>query len=256
VARPTPPPEGNAEFLDLSAGERTVPGIWHENYWFRRHEVVYEHVAALVADEAARLRRVPDVLDAGCGEGFGAVRLQAAGARVVALDYDAWTTHHLATTYPNLPAVRGNLVSLPLGTATADVAVSLQTVEHIWDQKQFVAECARVLRPGGRLVLSTPNRHTFPPGNIFHHREVDAAELRDLLIPVLTQVVVTGVHHGARLAAWESVHGNLVDAQVRAQPGDWPAPVRDMVGAVTAGDFELSPEPGDSLDLVATAVAT
>ncbi|MDN5854568.1 MAG: SAM-dependent methyltransferase, partial [Actinomycetia bacterium] len=56
-------PHVDCERLPIT-GERTVPGIWHENYWFRRHEVVYERVAEFVAGL--------DVLEAGCGEGYGA----------------------------------------------------------------------------------------------------------------------------------------------------------------------------------------
>jgi SAM-dependent methyltransferase len=255
VPRSSPPSPGNADFFEVSAGERTVGGIWHENYWFRRHEVVYQHLVGPVGAEAARLGRAPDVLDAGCGEGFGADLLNRHGARVVALDYDAWTAQHLATAYPTLPALRANLVALPLTAASTDVVVSLQTVEHLWDQERFVAECARVLRPGGLLVLSTPNRRTFPPGNVFHNRELDAGELADLLAPVLDDVRVAGVHHGARLAAWESVNGDLVDAQVSGQHDEWSTPVRDMVAAVAAADFEIRPDTAGSLDLVATAVA-
>ena len=59
--------------------------------------------------------------------------------------------------------------------------MSSQVVEHLWDQDAFVAECARVLRPGGRLVVTTPNRLTFPPGNVFHPRELDATELGALV---------------------------------------------------------------------------
>jgi SAM-dependent methyltransferase len=231
-------------------GERTVGGIWHENYWFRRHEVVYQHVVGLVGDEAARLGRSPDVLDAGCGEGFGAALLARSGARVLALDYDAWTAQHLASAYPQLPAVRANLVALPLGTATTDVVVSLQTVEHLWDQERFVAECSRVLRPGGLLVLSTPNRHTFPPGNVFHHREVDADELRALLVQAFDDVQVIGVHHGEALLAWESRRGSIVDEQIAAPVQEWRPDLAAVVAGVRADDFVIHDETVDSRDLL------
>lgn len=236
-------------------GERTVPGVWHENYWFRRHEVVYQRVADMVDQ---RIRSGPGTtvaLDAGCGEGFGSQLLARRGARVVALDYDTWAMSHLARAHSQIPSVRGNLVSLPLADRTVDVLVSLQTIEHLWDQDAFVAECARVLRPGGQLVISTPNRHTFPPGNVFHHRELDADELSALLTPVFADVAVRGVHHGPRLATWEREHGDLVAAQIERTAEEWDGALVDVVTSTITADFVMSDDPRDSKDLVVTAVA-
>ena len=242
------------DFFDVSAGERTVPGVWHENYWFRRHEVVYAWTASLVPRVQARLGRDPVVLDAGCGEGYGT---QALAARwpTLALDYDEWTAQHLARAHPTLPAVRGNLTALPLRDDAADVVVSLQTVEHVWDQPRFVAECARVLRPGGVLVLSTPNRLTFPPGNIYHHRELDADELIALMGVHVDGVAVHGVEHGGRIQAWEHTHGDIVAAQINASPDTWDERLGTVVASVTADDFAIGPATLGCLDLVATGVA-
>ena len=81
----------------------------------------------------------------------------------------------------------GNLAELPLADGSVDVVVNFQVIEHLWDQGQFVGECRRVLRPGGVLLMSTPNRVTFSPGrdtplNPFHTRELNAAELTELLV--------------------------------------------------------------------------
>ena len=173
-------------------GERTLPGIWQENYWLRRHQAAYDVFAPACA--GAR------VLEAGCGEGYGAARLSAAGARtVIGVDLDATTLVHVRATYPSVSPVRANLVLLPCADASVDVVVSAQTIEHLWDQDRFVRECARVLRPGGRLVMSTPNRLTFPPGNVFHSRELDARELVDLVRGHLDIIRAAGVRHGPRL---------------------------------------------------------
>lgn len=238
-------------FFEVSAGERTVPGIWHETYWLRRHEVAYAWVARHLSTRSS----APLVLDAGCGEGFGPAALQAAGARVVALDYDAAATSHGASTYVSLTLVRGNLVALPLASGCADVLVSLQTVEHVWDQTRFVTECARVLATGGQVVLSTPNRLTFPPGNPYHHRELDAVELAEALSASFIDVRVRGVHHGPRLVAWERDHGDLVDHQLAIDPMRWPAEVAAMVRSVSIDDFVITDDPTGSRDLIATAVA-
>lgn len=245
----TPSP-GAAAFFQASAGERTVPGIWHETYWLRRHEVVYAWVARHLD-----LSTAPLVVDAGCGEGFGPVALQAAGGTVVALDYDAAATSHAARTYPSLAVLRGNLVALPLASGVVDLLVSLQTVEHVWDQAGFVAECARVLTTGGRMVLSTPNRLTFPPGNPYHHRELDAAELAEVMGASFVDVQVHGVHHGPRITAWEGVHGDLVDQQIATDPTGWPPPVAAMVRSVRIDDFVITDDPTGSRDLLATARA-
>ena len=64
-----------------------------------------------------------------------------------------------------------------------------------------------MLRPGGRLLLTTPNRRTFPPGNPFHSRELDPAELADLVAAHLEVDAVEGLHHGPRLRAADDAAG-------------------------------------------------
>ncbi len=228
-----------------------MPGVWHETYWFARHEACYRWVR----ERLSVLRRPLQVLDAGSGEGFGAASLHAPDVLVLALDYDATTSAHHAATYPAVPVVRGNLVALPVATGGVDVVVSLQTVEHVWDQAGFVGECARVLRDGGRAVLSTPNRRTFPPGNVFHHRELDASELALLLGASFDSVQLLGLTHGPDLAAWERRHGSIVDAQIAAAPPQWSAELAERVASVRAEDFVLTDDLAGCLDLIAEAAA-
>lgn len=237
-------------------GERTVPGIAEENYWFRRHEAAYLHLVRHCAGAV--------VLEAGCGEGYGAALIAGHAARVVALDYDGPTAAHASRAYPELAVLRGNLASLPLRAASVDVVANLQVIEHLWDQEGFLAECARVLRPGGRLLVTTPNRITFSPGrdtplNPFHTRELAPAELRDLLVGAGLRVeLLAGLRHGPALRALDGrFGGSVIDAQVAVAVagGAWPDDLLAAVASVRSEDFEITTDDlAASLDLVAVAV--
>ncbi|MFI5779380.1 class I SAM-dependent methyltransferase [Nocardia sp. NPDC051570] len=237
-------------------GERTVPGIPEENYWFRRHEIAY---ARLLDRCAGR-----EVLEAGSGEGYGANMIADVAARVIGLDYDASAVEHVRAAYPRVEMIQGNLAELPFEDASVDVVVNFQVIEHLWDQAQFLRECLRVLRPGGSLLISTPNRITFSPGrdtplNPFHTRELDAAELSELVEQAGFRVeLMSGVHHGPELVALDAKWGgSIIDAQIeRALAGEpWPADLAADVAAVRIDDFALRTDDIDaSLDLVAVAV--
>lgn len=235
-------------------GERTLPGVPVENYWFRRHEAAY----------AALLPFCPGavVLEAGCGEGYGADRIAGVARAVVGVDYDPATVAHLATAYPRVRAVRGNLVTLPFAAGSFDLVANLQVIEHLWEQPRFLAECRRVLRPAGTLLLTTPNRLTFSPPNRpmnpFHTRELSPAELTELLTGAGFAVTrLLGLRHGRRLARLDRRFGSLVDAQLAGPPATWHRELRYEVARIRARDFRLDPADLDtSLDLVAVAVAT
>ncbi|AGB22558.1 methyltransferase family protein [Mycobacterium sp. JS623] len=238
-------------------GERTIPGLAEENYWFRRHEVVYERLASRCAGR--------DVLEAGCGEGYGADLIAGVARRVIGLDYDESAVAHVRARYPRVQMLHGNLAELPLDNGTADVVVNFQVIEHLWDQGQFVAECFRVLRPGGVLLMSTPNRITFSPGrdtpiNPFHTRELNAAELTELLTAAgFSLESMLGVFHGPRLTELDARHGgSIIDAQIARAVADapWSEDLLADVASVTIDDFDLTADRDidDSLDLVAIAV--
>ena len=252
----TVPPCGADSALPLT-GERTIPGLAEENYWFRRHEVVYQRLAHRCAGR--------DVLEAGPGEGYGADLIAEVARSVIGVDYDEQAVAHIRARYPRVTMHLGNLADLPIADGSVDVVVNFQVIEHLWDQGQFVTECFRVLRPGGLLLMSTPNRITFSPGrdtplNPFHTRELNAAELTELLEQGgFTVQAMLGVYHGAGLAALDARHGgSIIDAQIdRAVAGaPWSPQLLADVAAVRTEDFDLTDarDIDASLDLVAIAV--
>lgn len=238
-------------------GERTIPDIEIEQYWFMRHLAVYEWLLEQVQARGWPCERI---VDAGCGEGYGAEVLRRAGAEVVAIDYDEVSIAHVRLKYPQLDAVRANLVALPLPDRSMDMVVSLQVIEHLWDLPGFLAECYRVLRPGGVLVVSTPNRPVFSPGlkrgerpvNPYHVEEFDAEQLRHLLSAArLQEVEVLGLHHAGGVRAWESEYGSIVEAHVRAVLAEqWPAALLELLPTISPSDFAVG-KSVDSEDLVA-----
>lgn len=272
-------PIGGTEPVLPLTGERTVPGIASENYWFRRHEAAYEFVLGLLDDGAYPDGGSPDggypdggypdgafvgvLAEIGAGEGYGAAMLADRAGVVIAVDYDPLAITHLARRYPRLHPLRANLAALPIADGTVDVLVSLQVIEHVWNHPQFVAECLRVLRPGGRLVLSTPNRLTFSPGldtptNPFHTHEFTAVELSALVgAGGFEETSILGLHAGSRLRSVDAVHGvagGFVNAQLACAPDQWSADLAAAVASISTADFTLADTDIDSsLDLVLLA---
>jgi SAM-dependent methyltransferase len=183
---------------------------------------------------------------------------------VLGLDYDRLVVSHAARRYRQAQFVRGNLAALPVRSGVFDVIVTLQVIEHVWDHGQFLQECRRALRPGGLLLVTTPNRLTFSPGhdepvNPFHTKEFTSAELTELMSAHGFDIGARyGVYAGARLLALDAAHGgSLVDAQLRAGPEDWPDRLRRDVASVVAGDFVVAAaelrDVDEALDLAVVA---
>lgn len=224
-------------------GERTVPDVPDENYWFQRHVAMYDHVAHRVSGT---------ILDAGCGEGYGLAILHGAGARgVIGVDVDPVVADHARRRYghdgiPDIDVVEADLYDLPLVADTLDGAVCLQVVEHLTDPSEALAELVRVVRPGGLLAVSTPNRTTFSPGdggptNPFHVREYDANELAHLVSASGVDVEeVLGLHHGARLARDLGVLVGSRPTAVLADASRWDDRLRALVHQVEPSDFHVA----------------
>jgi SAM-dependent methyltransferase len=196
--------------LELT-GERTLPDVPEENYWFRRHLAVYEWIAGRVAG-----RRVADLA---CGEGYGADVLARQAAEVMAIDADPQAHEHARLRYRrgNLRFERGLVESFE---GPCDAIVFLQTIEHVREPDRLLA---RLAAAAPIAYVTTPNRLTLaPPGaersdNPWHVREYNPAEYRDLLAPHFARVELVGVFHAGKLrlhelalrGGWDRIHPAL-----------------------------------------------
>jgi SAM-dependent methyltransferase len=197
-------------------GERTLPDIPEENYWFRRHLAVYRWVA----DRCAGKR----VVDMACGEGYGSALLAGGAAEVIGVDANPEAFDHARLRYeaPNLRFERA-LVEQFADGAPYDAIVFLQTIEHVSEPESLLARFASLLAPGGVAYVTTPNRLTLaPPGaersdNPWHVREYAPEEFDALVNPVFGSVEVLGVFHARNLrlhelalrAGWDRIHPAL-----------------------------------------------
>jgi SAM-dependent methyltransferase len=209
-------------------GERTLPDVPEENYWFRRHLVVYEWIAARVTG----LR----VLDMACGEGYGADVLARSAQSVVGVDANPEAHEHARLRYrrANLRFARELVDGF---SEPADAIVFLQTVEHLTDPGATLAHFATLVagageqarmsgRAGGErgvVFVSTPNVLTLAPkgaersGNPWHVHEYRAAEFERLCRSCFSDVRMYGLFHARRLRAhelalrlgWDAVHRRL-----------------------------------------------
>ncbi len=201
--------------LELT-GERTLPDVPEENYWYRRHLLVYRWIAA----RCAGLR----VVDMACGEGYGSAVLAARAEQVTGVDANPEAHEHARLRYrnPNLTYERTLVEEFDQG-APWDAIVFLQTVEHVAEPLPLLERFASLLTPGGVAYVSTPNRLTLAPqgaersGNPWHVREYTPAEYRELLAPAFSGVDLLGVFHARKLRAhelalrlgWDRVHSAL-----------------------------------------------
>jgi SAM-dependent methyltransferase len=159
----------------FGAVERFVPEEAPGSLIEAEHEARYRWAAPAVQGRA--------VLDAGCGVGYGTAILAGAGAaRAVGIDISPEAIEHAHDRYGEAGGfVVGDLQALPFADDTFAAAVCFEAIEHVADPSRALDELRRVLRPDGLLLISSPNRDVYPPGNPFHVHEYRPAELEEAL---------------------------------------------------------------------------
>ncbi len=158
-------------------GERYVPEL--------AGQIALEHVHRYLF--ARQICRGKDVLDIASGEGYGSDILAGQAASVVGVDISEDAVAHGTRRYgrPNLRFLQGECAAIPLPSASVDVVVSFETIEHHDQHHAMMSEIKRVLRPGGVLVLSSPDKYEYAAAvgeaNPYHVKELSRLELTSLL---------------------------------------------------------------------------
>jgi 2-polyprenyl-3-methyl-5-hydroxy-6-metoxy-1,4-benzoquinol methylase len=235
--------------LELT-GERTLPDVPAENYWYRRHLAVYEWIGARVIGKR--------VLDMACGEGYGSAALARGAAYVLGVDANPEAFEHARLRYArqNLSFERG-MVENHGEPGDYDAVVFLQTIEHVQDPVAVLRHFRSLLAPGGSVYVSTPNLLTLaPPGaekssNPWHVKEYRSHEFDALCRTVFGHVELLGLFHARKLrihelalaCGWDAVHTRLGLTR----------PFYDrFTPAISARDFTLRPSGLDgALDFLA-----
>jgi 2-polyprenyl-3-methyl-5-hydroxy-6-metoxy-1,4-benzoquinol methylase len=230
--------------LELT-GERTLPDVPAENYWFRRHLAVYEWIA----ERSAGL----EMVDMACGEGYGTDVLARRARRVTGVDANPDAYEHARAKYTR-PGVRFVRDLIETYVQPCDAVVFLQTIEHVKQPEQVLSHF-KAMAP--TVYVSTPNVLTLAPegadksDNPWHLREYRAREFRALCERVFDRVELYGLFHARKLrmhelalrAGWDGAHSALRITK----------PFYDrFTPAITARDFALRQGPLDrALDFVA-----
>jgi SAM-dependent methyltransferase len=195
-------------------GERTLPDVPAENYWYRRHLVVYRWIAERVAGR--------EVVDLACGEGYGTAVLAERATRVTGVDANPEAHEHARLKYTR-PGIRFVRDLIETYSEPCDAVVFLQTIEHVQDPKAILDQVRSMLRPGGVAYVSTPNVLTLAgpdqekSGNPWHVKEYRAEEFRELCESSFDRVDMLGLFHARKLKlhelaierGWDDLHPKL-----------------------------------------------
>ena len=168
---------------------------------------------SLLAYHAAAERIAGDVLEIGTGSGYGIEVVAPRAARFVTLDKHAPASE--LTQRPGVEFRQAVVPPLPFGDAAFDCVISFQVIEHIEKDREFVREIHRVLRPGGRFIVTTPNAPMSLTRNPWHVREYTAAELRTLLGEVFAEVELLGVFGNEKIMAYYEQNRRSVERIAR-----------------------------------------
>lgn len=188
-------------------------------------EISYEHFHRYAL--AAGFCKGSSVLDAACGEGYGASLLAKVATHVVGMDIAHEAIEHASARYGERERLRfqqGDVTRLPFEDDSFDRVVSFETLEHMEPQEALLSEFRRVLKPDGMLLLSCPDKAVYTDQlgneNEFHVRELYRDELDALIAREFPACRLLGQKLMFHSAIWQEGEPSRVTVQTQAKEGN------------------------------------
>ncbi len=170
---------------------------------------------SLLAYYAAAERISGRVLEIGTGAGYGIEVIAPHAAHFITLD------KHRAeglSAWENGSFQQASVPPLPFADGEFDWVVSFQVIEHIARDRALLQEVARVLKPGGGFIVSTPNRKMSLTRNPWHVREYTPEEFSTLLATYFSEIEALGVEGNTRVMAYYEKNRQGVERITRFDP--------------------------------------
>jgi O-antigen biosynthesis protein len=199
-------------------GERYVPQL--------RGTIALEHLHRYAF--ASYFLKGKEVLDIASGEGYGSDLLSKVAKSVNGVDVDELSVTHANRKYgtTGLKFLAGDACSIPLEAQAVDAVVSFETLEHLEDHDAMLSEFKRVLKSGGLVIISSPEKHAYNQQNghenPYHKKELDFQEFENLLKRHFKNVRIFGQYHlgGSAILPDHFHHQNAVTFRFSDLPGN------------------------------------
>jgi 2-polyprenyl-3-methyl-5-hydroxy-6-metoxy-1,4-benzoquinol methylase len=166
-----------------------------------------------------------DIIEVGCGAGWLCPQLMRFG-RVTAIDLADRVLARAKQRTPEVTFMPGDFMNLDISANSFDVAVTLEVLSHVADQRGFIKKIANHLRPGGYLMMATQNRfvlerfNRIPPPAPGLRRWLDQRELRDLLEAEFDVLELFSVTSRANHGIMKLINSRQLNRPIRALVGD------------------------------------
>ena len=187
----------------LQTAERSSHLDPSENVIFQRHLIAYKEAAKLVSGT---------VLEVGSGEGYGILELASKSEKYIAIDKFGTTITEELKKENDIEFMKMNVPPLNrIADNSIDFVVSFQVIEHIQNDEKFVEEIFRVLKKGGKMILTTPNILMSLSRNPWHIREYTPFEMKEILKTSFSDIDIQGIIGNKKVMDYYNVNKKSVE---------------------------------------------